>query len=147
MSMDEHSVISDIQRMHVRIHQLEDLIHQIEEQQKKSYESTEKILGECNDLLSQVKLEFHKTLTDADQFEFERIPDIPIDDSKLKRVWLILHKYHNGATAETIAIDLRRHRTTVSTHLNMLVVMHFAKKERIGHEIIYKAVLKKDDGT
>lgn len=145
--MDEHSVTSDIQRMHARILQLEDFIHQIEEQQKKSYESTEKILGQCNDLLSEVKLEFHKTLMDADQFEFERIPDIPIEDNKLKRVWLVLYKYHNGATAETIAIDLRRHRTTVSTHLNMLVVMHFAQKERMGHEIIYKAVLKKDNGT
>ena len=145
--MDEHSVTSDIQRMHARILQLEDLIHRIEAEQKNSYEATEKILDECNDLLSEVKLEFHQTLMDADQFEFERIPDIPIEDNKLKKVWLVLFKYHNGATADTIATDLRRHRTTVSTHLNTLVLMQFAQKERIGHEIIYKAVLKKDERT
>ena len=144
--MDEHSVTSDIQKMHTRILLLEDLIHRIETQQKNSYEATEKILDECNDLLSKVKLEFHQTLRDADQFEFERIPDIPIEDNKLKKAWLVLYKYHNGATADTIATDLRRHRTTVSTHLNTLVLMQFAQKERIGHEIIYKAVLKKDDG-
>jgi hypothetical protein len=132
--------------MHARILQLEDLIHRIEDQQKISYETTEKILDECNDLLSEVKLEFHQTLTDADQFEYERIPAIPIEDSKLKKAWLVLYKYHNGATADTIALDLRRHRTTVSTHLNTLVLMHFAQKERIGHEIIYKAVVKKDVG-
>ena len=144
--MDERSVTSDIQRMHARILQLEDLIHRIEEQQKNSYKATEKILDECNDLLSEVKLEFHQTLTDADQFEYERIPAIPIEDSKLKKTWLVLYKYHNGATADTIALDLRRHRTTVSTHLNTLVLMQFAQKERIGHEIIYKAVVKKEDG-
>lgn len=143
--MDEHLVTSDIQRMHTRILQLEDLIHRIEAQQKNSYEATEKILDECNDLLSEVKLEFHQTLMDADQFEFERIPDIPIEDNKLKKVWLVLYKYHHGATADTIATDLRRHRTTVSTHLNTLVLMQFAQKERIGHEIIYKAVVKKDE--
>ena len=143
--MDERSVTSDIQRMHARILQLEDLIHRIEEQQKNSYKATEKILDECNDLLSEVKLEFHQTLTDADQFEYERIPAIPIEDSKLKKTWLVLYKYHNGATADTIATDLRRHRTTVSTHLNTLVLMQFAQKERIGHEIIYKAVVNKDE--
>ena len=143
--MDERSVTTDIQRMHARILQLEDLIHRIEEQQKNSYKATEKILDECNDLLSEVKLEFHQTLTDADQFEYERIPAIPIEDSKLKKTWLVLYKYHNGATADTIATDLRRHRTTVSTHLNTLVLMQFAQKERIGHEIIYKAVVNKDE--
>ncbi len=143
--MDERSVTTDIQRIHARILQLEDLIQRIEVQQKKSYEATGQILDECNDLLSEVKLEFHQTLMDADQFEFERIPDIPIEDNKLKKVWIVLYKYHNGATADTIATDLRRHRTTVSTHLNTLVLMQFAQKERIGHEIIYKAVVKKDE--
>jgi len=145
--MEERSVTSDIQRMHARILQLEDLIHRIEEEQKNSYETTEKILDECNDLLSEVKLEFHQTLQDADQFDYERIPAIPIEDTKLKKVWLVLYKYHHGATADTIARDLRRHRTTVSTYLNQLVIMHFAQKERTGHEIIYKAVVKKDEGT
>ena len=142
--MDERSVTSDIQRMHARILQLEDLIHRIEEQQKNSYKATEKILDECNDLLSEVKLEFHQTLRDADQFEYELIPDIPIDDTKLKKAWLVLYKYHNGATADIIAEDLKRHRTTVSTYLNTLVLMQFAKKERTGHEIMYKAILSKD---
>jgi len=141
----EHSVASDIQRIHTLILQLEDLIHRIEVHQKNSLETTEKILSECNDLLSEVKLEFHQTLRDADQFEYERIPNIPIDDIKLKKAWLVLYKYHNGATADTIAEDLRRHRTTVSTYLNTLVLMHFAKKERTGHEIMYKAILRKDN--
>jgi hypothetical protein len=143
--MNEPSVASDIQKIHTLILQLEELIHRIEEHQKTSLEITEKILKECNDLLSEVKIEFHQTLKDADQFEFERIPEIPIDDSKLKKAWLVLYKYHNGATADRIAEDLMRHRTTVSTYLNTLVLMQFAKKERIGHEIVYKAVLNKNN--
>jgi len=143
-SMKEHSVASDIQRIHSLILQLEDLIHRIELHQKKSMETTSEILKECNDLLSEVKIEFHQTLKDADQFDFERIPDIPIDDIKLKKAWLVLYKFHSGATADTVAEDLKRHRTTVSTYLNTLVLMHFAKKERTGHEIMYKAILSKD---
>ncbi len=142
----EHSVASDIQRIHSLILQLGDLIHRIEVHQKNSLETTEKIIKECNDLLSEVKLEFHQTLRDADQFEYERIPDIPIADPKLKKAWLVLYKYHNGATADTIAEDLQRHRTTVSTYLNTLVLMQFAEKERTGHEIMYRAILKKDSG-
>jgi hypothetical protein len=145
--MEERSVTTEIRRMQARILQLEDLIRRIEDQQKDAFRATEKILGECNALLSELKLEFHQTIRDADQFDYERIPDIPIEDPKLKKAWLDLYKYHNGATADTVALDLRRHRTTVSTYLNMLVVMHFARKERIGHEIIYKAVLPKDEGT
>jgi hypothetical protein len=143
-SMKEHSVASDIQRIHSLILQLEDLIHRIELHQKKSMETTSEILKECNDLLSEVKVEFHQTLKDADQFDFERIPDIPIDDIKLKKAWVVLFKYHKGATADTIAEELEKHRTTVSTYLNTLVLMHFAKKERTGHEIMYKAILRKD---
>jgi len=142
--VNEHSVASDIQRIHALILRLEDLIQRIEEHQKSSLKTTESILRECNDLISEVKIEFHQTLKDADQFEFERIPDIPIEDSLYKRVWLVLYKYHNGATADTIAKDLNRHRTTVSTYLNTLVLMQFAKKERIGHEILYRAILKKN---
>jgi hypothetical protein len=143
---NEHSVASDIQRIHSLILQLENLIRRIEVHQKNSLETTEKIIRECNDLLSEVKLEFHQTLRDADQFEYERIPDIPIDDPKLKKAWLVLYKYHKGATADTIAEDLQRHRTTVSTYLNTLVLMQFAKKERTGHEIMYKAILKNNTG-
>lgn len=142
--MNEHSVASDIQKIHTLILQLEELIHRIEEHQKNSLEITENILRECNDLLSEVKIEFLQTLKDADQFEFERIPEIPIEDIKLKKAWLVLYKYHNGATADRVAEDLRRHRTTVSMYLNTLVLMQFAKKERIGHEIVYKAILNKN---
>jgi response regulator of citrate/malate metabolism len=139
--MEEQSVTHDIQRMHALILRLEDLIRRIDMHQKESAATTEKILGECNDQLAQVKLEFHKTLTQADPFGFEEIPDIPLRDAKLRKAWLILYKYHNGATADTVAADLRRHRTTVSTYLNTLVLMQFAQKERIGHEIIYRAIL------
>jgi len=139
--MEERSVAADIQKMHALILQLEDLIHRIEAQQRESFLATETILGECNDLLSSVKLEFHQALTDADRFGYESIPDIPIEDIKLKKAWIGLYKYHNGATADTIASDLKRHRTTVSTYLNTLVLMQFAKKERSGHEIVYRAVI------
>lgn len=145
--MEEHSVTTEIRRIHARILQLEDLIHRIEEQQKKSFAATEEILCECNALLAELKLEFHQTLEHADQLGYEHIPEIPIEDTKLKKAWIVLYKYHTGATADTVALDLKRHRTTVSTYLNMLVVMHFARKERIGHEIIYKAVVPKDEGT
>ena len=73
-------------------------------------------------------------------------PTFPLHDPKLKKAWLVLYKYHKGATADTIAEDLQRHRTTVSTYLNTLVLMQFAKKERTGHEIMYKVILKKDTG-
>ncbi|WP_321508199.1 hypothetical protein [uncultured Methanoregula sp.] len=145
--MEEHSVTTDIQRMHTLIIQLEGLIHRLEVHQKESLETSNKILSECNDLLAEVKLEFHQTLTDADQFDFERIPAIPIEDIKLKKAWLVLYKYHHGVTADTVAIDLRRHRTTVSTYLNTLVLMQFAQKERIGHEIVYKAILPGEKRT
>ena len=145
--MKERSVTSDIQRIHSLILKLEDLIRRLEDNQRTSLQTTEQILKDCNDLISEVKIEFHQTLKDADEFEFERIPDIPIEDTKLKKAWLVLYKYHSGATADTVAEDLKRHRTTVSTYLNTLVLMHFAKKERTGHEIIYKAVLIKETET
>ena len=144
-SMKEHSVVSDIQRIHSLILQLEDLICRIEVHQKNSFDTTAEILKECNDLLSEVKIEFHQTLIDADQFDYELIPEIPIEDTKLKKAWLVLYKYHNGATADGIAEDFRKHRTTVSTYLNTLVLMQFAKKERTGHEIVYKSYIEKRD--
>ena len=142
--MKEHSVASDIQRMQFLILRLEDHIYRIEVQQKTSFDTTAEILKECNDLLSEVKIEFHQTLVDADQFDYELIPEIPIEDTKLKKAWLVLYKYHNGATADRIAKDLRKHRSTVSTYLNTLALMQFARKERTGHEIVYKAILRKE---
>ena len=56
--MDEHSVTSDIQKMHTRILLLEDLIHRIETQQKNSYEATEKILDECNKTIKEFDSQF-----------------------------------------------------------------------------------------
>ncbi|MCK9592362.1 MAG: helix-turn-helix domain-containing protein [Methanoregula sp.] len=143
---NEHSVASDIQRIHTLILRLENLVQRIELHQKNSLKITEEILKDCNNLISEVKIEFHQTLRDADQFDFERLPDIPIEDPKLKKVWLVLYRYHNGATADTIAKDLKRHRTTVSTYLNQLASPKYklARRDRIGHEILFKAILKKD---
>ncbi len=144
--MEERPVSTDIRMMHRRILQLEDLIRRIEVQQRASFAETESILAECHGLLSTLKIEFHEVLTGADEFAYERVPDIPIEDMKLKKAWLVLSKYHGGATADTVARDLKRHRTTVSTYLNTLVLMQFAQKERIGHEILYRAVLNREDG-
>jgi predicted transcriptional regulator len=55
-----------------------------------------------------------------------------------------LFRHPEGATAETIASGLDRHRSTVSTYLNMLVTLGFAEKFRDGHEIYYKAIIKSE---
>lgn len=143
--MEEHAVSDDIRRLHRRILELEDMIHQIEIQQKTSYEETGRILAQCHELLAAVKIELYDAITDADEFAYERIPDVPIEDVKLKKAWLVLSKYHAGATADVVAADVKRHRTTVSTYLNTLVLMQLAQKERIGHEIVYRAILKRED--
>ena len=144
--MEERPVSTDISTLHRRVLELEGLIRRIEVQQRAAFAETESILAECHDVLSALKIEFHDTLARADELAYERIPSIPIDDPKLKRAWLVLSKYHGGATADTVARDLKRHRTTVSTYLNTLVLMQFAQKERIGHEILYRAVLNREDG-
>ncbi|MFA4876458.1 MAG: hypothetical protein WC586_03520 [Methanoregula sp.] len=144
--MEERSVSTDIRRMQALIIELEGVIRRLELHQKNSLETTGKILDECNDLLAEVKLEFHNTLTDADEAGYGQIPAIPIEDPKLRKAWLALYRYHHGVTADTVAADMRRHRTTVSTYLNTLVLMQFAQKERIGHEIVYKAVLPGEKG-
>lgn len=67
-----------------------------------------------------------------------------IPDDRLRRVWQTLFRYSDGATADEIAGDLERHRTTISTYLNMLVVMGFARKRRSGHTVYYTTIVKPD---
>ena len=65
-----------------------------------------------------------------------------ITNLRLREVWEALYRHSNGATADAIAGDLDRHRTTISTYLNLLVTMGYAKKHRSGHAIVYTAIVK-----
>jgi len=135
------------------IQQLEELITYIEHSQAICNTMFDAIRRECNDVINKAR---HRLPESGSQIQFSNqalksIPEsqlstIPIEDRKLKKAWATLAQYPNGATAEDIMKDMKRHRTTVSTYLNQLVLLNFAKKERRGHEIYYRAVLYKEEG-
>jgi len=145
--METHQAEEDIQRMKALIRHLEALDARIEQSQKECNGMFADIRRESNEILAEVKLQFHESVMLADRFGYDVIPDVPLDDKKIKAAWMALFRHHNGATADEIAEDLQRHRTTVSTYLNTLVLMQFAQKERIGHEILYKALLPRSVGA
>lgn len=99
--------------------------------------------AEVNGLLSEIRMLAPDSL-DTISREERLLPPIPIPDERLRRVWLVLYRYPLGATADVVARDLDRHRTTISTYLNTLVLMGFAEKKRRGHEILYTAIVKID---
>jgi hypothetical protein len=145
--METHQAEEDIQRMKALIRHLETLDARIGQSQEECNAMFADIRREYNGILAEVKLQFHESVMAADRVGYDLIPDVPLEDKKIKAAWMALFRHPNGATADVIAEDLHRHRTTVSTYLNTLVLMQFAQKERIGHEILYKALLPRSVGT
>lgn len=134
----------EIQKYTALITRLENILSEIEEARKDTNERFEKLEEECIAVLSDAKAVFHDSCTIAEQYGLDIIPDLPISDGKLKKAWIALFRHQRGATADQIAEDLGRHRTTVSTYLNRLEEIGLARRERMGHEVYYKAVLKND---
>jgi hypothetical protein len=131
------------------IRQLEELVSAVEHSQAMCNTMFDAIRRECNHLINDAKIRLPENGPfEVNSFAWESSPlnTVPIEDRKLKNAWLALAQYRDGATAEDIMRDLKRHRTTVSTYLNQLVLLEFAKKERRGHEIYYRAVPYKDEG-
>jgi len=139
-SLEEH--ISRLQRS---IGDIEIILGQISHQYKESQKVIDEQFAECNRALGMVKEELHQISDVASACGLEPIPDISIQDPKLLTAWKALYRYHEGATADTIAEILGKHRTTVSTYLNILVDDNYAEKNRIGHEIYYKAIIQREE--
>lgn len=136
----------EIQKYTALIGRLEDILSEIEETRRETDARFERLEEECISVLSDAKAIFHESCTIAEHYGIDIIPDLPISDGKLKRAWIALFRHQRGATADEIAEDLGRHRTTVSTYLNRLAEIGLAESERVGHEVYYKAVLKNDKG-
>ena len=142
--MKEVSITEDIREIQSIIARLEDVTRNIEEYQKTSNMLLDSIKSECNSIMTDAKRQLHQAFVEAEKYGFEPVPDVHIEDKKLRSAWVALYRHHVGATADTIAQELDRHRTTVSTYLNYLVLMGYAKKKRAGHEIYYTAVLMRE---
>lgn len=100
------------------------------------------LLDESERLLADIRA-LNPADIEADRGDPGAVLATQIPDERLRRVWQALFRYSDGgATADEIAGDLERHRTTVSTYLNMLVVMGHAGKRRSGHSIYYTAIVK-----
>jgi hypothetical protein len=123
---------------------LEKLIEHIDSCQEEMNEMMESLKNECDILISDTKEQLHHSFVIQEQHGYDPVPDVPIKDGRLKKAWIALYRHHKGVTADVIASEITRHRTTVSTSLNKLVLMHWAEKERRGHQILYKAVMKSD---
>ncbi|MDD4136913.1 MAG: hypothetical protein PHT99_03340 [Methanoregula sp.] len=139
--MDDDPSVQDLQKIQQLIRNLEHLSDRIEAAETTCRSLFEELWQENNEILAEMKLLVHSSVMEAERHGYDLMPEIPVEDKKLKAVWIALFRHHNGATADEIAADLHRHRTTISTHLNTLVLMQLAKKERIRHEIYYKAIL------
>ena len=138
----EESPASDtIQRVNHLLNVLEQLYRDIDQQQREHHQQFEKLKSDAATALKEVRLHLNLLLQTGSK-EASPIYRIPITDEKLKRAWEVLFRYPDGATADTVASGLDRHRSTVSTYLNMLVTLGFAEKFRDGHEIYYKAIIK-----
>ncbi|HUU74916.1 MAG TPA: helix-turn-helix domain-containing protein [Methanoregulaceae archaeon] len=123
---------------------LESLLSEIENSRIATETMFGKLEEECVAVLTDARARFHNSYSIAEKYGVEIIPDLALTDGKKKKAWIALFRHQRGATADQIAEDLRRHRTTVSTYLNHLVEMGLASKERIGHEVYYKAILKNE---
>lgn len=145
--MKDNSVIPDAEALQTLIHRLEELEFRIRRTEQESQAIFSNLRQECHLIISDAKIQLHILIQQADRMGVDLVPDVPIRDKKLKDAWVALFRHTAGATAEMVAKDLHRHRTTVSTYLNQLVMLELAEKKRVGHEIFYKASLKKDRGT
>jgi len=127
------------------IEDLEQILSRISTQYEESQKAYLEIFAECNRALCQTKEELHLLYNEATVCGYEPLPAIHLNDPKLVAAWNALYWHHDGATADTIAEYLGKHRTTVSTYLNILVAENLAQKKRIGHEIYYKAIIQREE--
>lgn len=121
---------------------LEKIHENLDRQQNFQNRHFENLKSETNQALEEVRFQMELLLQSNSKKESPLSFDVPIQDEKLKKVWFVLFRYPEGAPAKTIAAELSRHRSTVSTFLNMLVRLGYSEKFRKGHEIYYKAILK-----
>lgn len=142
--MQSDSPIQHLRKIEDLINRMEDLSSHIDRFQQISNAQITELRQECDAILAEAKQDYHALIIAAEKMGQDLAPDIALGDQRLNNTWLALYRHHGGATAEEIAQDLKRHRTTVSTNLNTLVLMNLAKKERVGHEVYYTAVLNKD---
>jgi predicted transcriptional regulator len=130
-----------LQRVNHLLNVLEQLYKDMDRQQKAHHQHFEKLKSETLKAIEEGRLHL-KLLLRIDTTESSLSFELPIKDEKLKKAWEALFRHPEGETADTIAGELNRHRTTVSTYLNMLVTLEYAEKFRKGHEIFYKAIIK-----
>ena len=141
--MTGKSFFTDTREQEELVQQLEEILERIDRQQEEYCSKLRQLSGECHELLDQLRESIQRSVSAPEKKGYTLVPDVQIEDHKLKRAWIALYQYRKGATADQIALDMKRHRSTVSTYLNTLVLMKFAAKERKGHEIYYKAKMKK----
>lgn len=137
----EQTLAGDIAEIREIIARFESLIDRFEERMAESQAGYRRLLSEGDALVREAKARLHEIHEEARRCGVEPLPDVPIRDEKLKSAWLALYQFHDGATADEVAELILKHRTTVSTYLNILTSMDYAVKERRGHEIYYRAVL------
>jgi len=142
--MESDSSLEHIRKIQALIGRIEELADRIDQYLEMSNVQLNALREECDAILTEAKQDYHALIVSAEMMGQDLAPDIALEDQRLKNTWLALYRHHGGATADEIAGELKRHRTTVSTYLNTLVLMSLAKKERVGHEVYYTAVLNKD---
>ena len=144
MSSDpsDRLLLDDIEEISRIIRDFESLVDRFESRLRQSQEEYENLIQESGELVGQARKQLHRIHGEARRVGLEPLPQIDIPDRKLLSTWQTLYQYHDGATAEEMAVQLEKHRTTVSTYLNTLTHMKFASKERRGHEIYYHAILR-----
>ncbi len=133
--------VSTIQEI---IQGLEHLREKIDQNQALLESVFSDLAHQCDILLSEAKQQLHVSIMASADGGLEILPSVQIEDKRLKGTWIALYRHHNGATADEIGKEMGRHRTTVSTLLHLLEMLGWATKKRVGHEIVYQAVLKGD---
>ena len=131
------------ERLTFLVKKLESFCQSLERQQDMTNNAFELLKSESNQALKEARLYLALVLKLGEESGVPAF-DIPISDVKLQKAWKELFKHPEGATADSIATGLDRHRSTVSTYLNMLVATGYAEKFRKGHEIYYKALIKSE---
>lgn len=120
---------------------LEQLYEEIERQQDISFQHYEQLKSETSRALDEVRIHMN-ILLNIDAAEPPLSYQLPIKDEPMKKAWHVLFKHPDGATAETVASELNRHRSTVVTTLIQLKKDGYATSTRKGHQIMYKAIIK-----
>ena len=142
--MSSTSLVHEVRKIRELIIKLEGIISNFENYHRDNNYRFNVLLEESNSVLREAKTELSNSIESVERTGVDPIPDIGISDAKLKSAWIALFRHPAGITSEELSRELNRHRSTVSTYLNTLVLMELAEKERIGPEIYYKAILKKE---